>query len=902
MTSRTTPGGRPVAAPVAGHDLSPFQRATLAYPHRRFHAVVERRGAGAGDLLPAVLAALEAMPVLRCALLDRPGAREGRQQPQPSRHQLSPDGRGWRLTAGTLEVSVADLADGARLRLEVSGDPLFADRATVGLLLADIESRLAGRTGRTGRTGRWGDFFAVAARHRALLDAERLLAPERHGRTPRTQSTPSPALTALGLDGLTARGEGVRVEHRVAGPGADAFARLALEALLRRLTDDAPPLAELVDIRGLLGPVRQATPGPLTQAVPHVAGPRLEASARSELARRAREAAAGRPSVLRPALAEGSAVPLFLLDQGELAVPPGWQLLRWSELRAGAVLLRSVADPGGLRLSAESTNARTAVALRTLLAMWAALLTDMVAHPDRPLQLLSVLPSSELDSLATQLTTLREPAEDLCTRLARLADQDPAAPALRDGRQTLSRSDLLGRVGALAHELGGGAAGQVVAVLARPGAGLLAGYLAAMWRGAAFLPLSPDEPPAELAEAIRRSGATVLFAGPDAPHVAVPGRTAIVALDGGAAAQDPGRPTPVPARAAACLLRTPGASGGPEFVRIPRAGLDNHLRWAAEEILADHPPFPVLASALCDASLKQLLGPLYAGGATWVPTARPHERAAMVAELSTATGPLVLNCLPSYWSELLHEAEAQAPPLALSGVARLLLGGEAPGRALLQRTRQALPAAQIWNLYGPTEATGTASMGLLLPGQETHVGHGVAGAHVVVADALGNPLPPGVHGEVWLTGPGLSPGYLHPAADGAAFAELRLGQARVSAYRSGDLGVIGRSGQLQLDGRLDTRLEVSGRWIEPAGIEQLTEGLKGVRDALVVTDDRGREGVLRVFVVGEAEPTRVLGQLRQLLPAPLTPASVTVLAAFPRLASGKVDRAALLALTTGALV
>ena len=70
-------------------------------------------------------------------------------------------------------------------------------------------------------------------------------------------------------------------------------------------------------------------------------------------------------------------------------------------------------------------------------------------------------------------------------------EADPEASAVRHGKQVLTRRALMGRIGDLAAALGPLDPGAVVAVLADSEPDLLAGWLAVLWRGAAFLHYCP---------------------------------------------------------------------------------------------------------------------------------------------------------------------------------------------------------------------------------------------------------------------------------------------------------------------------------------------------------------------------------------------------------------------------
>lgn len=875
------------------HPLSPFQRAGLRHPRRRVHLAVRVPHLTASDLLPRFRDALAAMPVLSCTLVTVPGLRLPRQAAQPAVVEEHADG-GWRLAAGNLTVSVRPHGDGTEAELDA--DPVFADRRTLELFLLHVAGTPAVTSGP-------GDFFVVAAEH-GLMQAEGELDEEqKYWRAVSDGAPAGDTRAALGLQPGSTAATCV-LSHPLApscsaalpalagtlGCQTSDLALLALRVLLSRVVPGTAGLGRVIDARRLMG--LDDEPGPLVQVLPGRPGvaPDIDAMAAWEAQRDQHaeedEAAGG------VAVAEGAPGPGLVFDpHTRWELPVDWELIGAHEVRSGAVVMGLESGAGGDRLTATSCDGVDEAALGALLTSWAALLEDLVARPGTAVGSLRLDSPQALGRIRTAWNAVDAgQAEDLCAAVASLARRAPDAPAVRHGDLVLSRADLLGRIGSVAAELGDIAPGDVVAVVGEAHPDLVAAFLAVLWRGAAFLPLAPSEPRDRLEDAIRRAGATLVLTGPDTPELTVTDTCHVLPLARAVAAPaDPGQPDCSPG-ATAYLLRTSGTTGRPKLVPIRRSSLNTYLRWVARDLLAGPTALPVLSAPVFDASFKQFFGPLLAGQPVWLLTSDRTDMTAVHDELRADGRELTLNCVPGYWSEL-QAAGADSDPLPL---ARLLLGGEAVSPSLLRRTLEQHPGAEVWNLYGPTEATATATAGLLSPGEEPHVGTAVADATVVVADAGGHPLPHGLRGEVWIAGPGLSPGYIGQSDGPSPFAPLRLPDGDVPAYRTGDSGTVGLDGRLRLHGRLDDQVKLRGWRIEPAEIERTAETVPGVRSAAVVLDDRSDNPRLGLFLTGDADGARVRAHLESRLPAAMVPATVTVVTAFPLTTTGKIDRQALL--------
>ena len=120
--------------------------------------------------------------------------------------------------------------------------------------------------------------------------------------------------------------------------------------------------------------------------------------------------------------------------------------------------------------------------------------------------------------------------------------------------------------------------------------------------------------------------------------------------------------------------------------------------------------------------------------------------------------------------------------------------------------------------------------------REAPIGRPLPGAGVWLLDRHGEPVPPGVPGEVCLGGSFLARGYLgqpdrtaerfvphpFPAAPGA-----RL-------YRTGDLARFLPDGPLEFAGRIDSQVKVRGYRVEPGEVEAVLARHPGVEAAAVV--------------------------------------------------------------------
>jgi len=213
------------------------------------------------------------------------------------------------------------------------------------------------------------------------------------------------------------------------------------------------------------------------------------------------------------------------------------------------------------------------------------------------------------------------------------------------------------------------------------------------------------------------------------------------------------------------------------------------------------------------------------------------------------------------------------------------------------------PQAQVWNMYGPTEATvATTSIhidaAILEQYSPLPVGRVMPGSQVFVVDANSQELPPNERGEIIITGPNVSPGYVGRSdLTARAFSEYRDQRA----YKTGDLGRF-RGGLLFFEGRIDEQIKLSGYRIELGDVETNLRALPTVRDAVVipVIKDGAAQSLTAFISLAARNETsdfklahNLRNQLGERLPAYMWPRKFVFLDAFPMTANGKVDRTAL---------
>ncbi|MBW4540229.1 MAG: amino acid adenylation domain-containing protein [Myxacorys chilensis ATA2-1-KO14] len=499
-----------------------------------------------------------------------------------------------------------------------------------------------------------------------------------------------------------------------------------------------------------------------------------------------------------------------------------------------------------------------------------------------------------------QESVIAASVEPLHQIIATTAIQYPNRSAVEDSQYKLTYAQLDARATAIAANLKmmGGGPGVVVALYMGRSVCALIAILGILKAGAAFLPLSEEDPPARIAwqlDDVRAGLVIAIDRGLAVPDY-LAGRPCLL-LD-----QETGLPLSfapvlalspsVPANTA-YVLYTSGTTGRPKGVIVPESALANYCVWAAHFYHIARGNGAVVSSSLTvDLTLTTLLAPLVVGQRV-IMAALDDPLADLAARLTERTDLSLVKLTPSQFA-LINARLHGTPPAG--AVRTIVLGGEVLGGDLILPWRKHAPKTLIWNEYGPTETTVGCTV-FAATGDETviPIGRPCAGASLHLVDECRRFVPIGMRGEILIGGPGVANYQNALEITAERFIEnLQQGHMPHRLYRSGDLARLRPDGVLVLEGRVDRQIKLHGRRIEPAEVECVLREIAGVADAAIILSHRN---VLVAFVepiLGAILDTEVLRQrLSERLPIPMRPGFLSVLAKLPTTMSGKIDRDAL---------
>lgn len=503
------------------------------------------------------------------------------------------------------------------------------------------------------------------------------------------------------------------------------------------------------------------------------------------------------------------------------------------------------------------------------------LLARAVAEPDRPVDRLDLL-SDQDRALLTRWERgpeTEDPDVSLVDLFAAQAARAPDAIAIEDPRRELTYRQLDERSNQLAHYLRGCGveAGDIVGIRLGRSVDLAVAMLGIMKAGAAYLPLDPAYPADRIEYMLRDSSARMVVT--DAELAALDGQPTTGAGIGR-----------VPPDALIYVFYTSGSTGRPKGVLITHRNTVPMVLWIGRAFPPEQLSKVLASTSICfDVSVFEIFGALCAGGTAVV----VDNALSLLADPPDVT---MVFLVPA-------AASALSAAGALPRSARVVcVGGEALGGAVVDELYATGHVEEVINFYGPTEHTTVSTYARLLPGQQPPpIGILMSHERGYVLDRALRPVPVGAVGELYLSGRGLSRGYLNqPALTASRYiADPYMATPGERMYRTGDLVRYRADGALLYLGRSDFQVKVRGHRIELGEIENVLQRHPQVSEAVAALHDGWLVGYVTARQPGGLDVDDLRAHLRRALPVVMIPTRLIVLDALPQTPSGKVDRAAL---------
>ncbi|MGD2085225.1 MAG: amino acid adenylation domain-containing protein [Candidatus Aminicenantes bacterium] len=473
---------------------------------------------------------------------------------------------------------------------------------------------------------------------------------------------------------------------------------------------------------------------------------------------------------------------------------------------------------------------------------------------------------------------------------------------------------------------GGVAPDTIVGIMVEPSLEMIIALWGILKAGGAYLPIDPAYPQERINYMLKDSSAKILVT--DADSWEKFERLFIVNCQWSMNKETTPAavgPNPQPASGnsrLAYIIYTSGSTGKSKGVMVEHRSAVNVVTWFARHYHLDRDSRVLQLSAYTfDASVNQIFASLLQGAALYLVSKELKGNLAALRHYIEMNHITLLHAVP-----LLLKALLQGYP-RIKSVKTVISGGDRLEDSLKNKFLE--KGYTLYNQYGPTETTVDA-LAARCHDSMVNLGRPIANVKCYILDRHDNLLPVGIPGELFISGTGVSRGYLNnpeltawkfdpdfwdyqdyhdennqkllrgiPDASRGGFLEKSPpGRRRQNIYKTGDLVRWLPEGNIEFLGRMDDQVKISGFRIEPGEIEARLLSHQQVKEALVVPREASSgDKCLCAYIVPRDthvfQETELRHYLVDKLPVYMLPAYFVILEKIPLNFNGKVDRKAL---------
>lgn len=253
------------------------------------------------------------------------------------------------------------------------------------------------------------------------------------------------------------------------------------------------------------------------------------------------------------------------------------------------------------------------------------------------------------------------------------------------------------------------------------------------------------------------------------------------------------------------------------------------------------------------------------------------------------------STVPTLFGMLLDTLEAM--DTVVYSLKNILIGGEFVKPDMYSRAKRYLPRAVLYTDGGPTETTIFNICNRVTDEEyasgKLPYGKPMDNSQYFIFDDKLRVVPVNETGVIYNSGDCLAEGYLDDELTAKSF--IIHPTMNIRMYNTGDLGCYRETGKIDIFGRIDNQIKISGKRIDLEEIEQKLCQCDKVRSALAAVIGKDSAKSIGVHIISEGNPA--LEEIRSFavanLPDYMIPTVWEFTNTFPKLPNGKIDRKSL---------
>ncbi|WBW96387.1 non-ribosomal peptide synthetase [Oceanirhabdus sp. W0125-5] len=347
---------------------------------------------------------------------------------------------------------------------------------------------------------------------------------------------------------------------------------------------------------------------------------------------------------------------------------------------------------------------------------------------------------------------------------------------------------------------------------------------------------------------------------------------------------------------------TSGSTGTPKAILGRHRSLKHFIDWEIREFgINEDFKISQLTSITFDPFLRDVFVALCTGATLYIPKDKesiitPNRLIQWIDEKEIT----LVHMVPTIFKAIMHEIEESNHFEKLRYV--LLAGELLRGNDIRKFIELFDTRIQLVNLYGPTETTLVKLFHRVDKSDvdriSVPVGKPMNGTQVMILNDEMQICDTGSIGEIYIRTPYITSGYYNNVElSRKVFLQNPFSDnPNDIIYKTGDLGRMLPSGNVEICGRIDHQVKLRGVRIELGEIESHILGFKGVKEVVVVArDDSDGNKYLCAYIISSNQ--LIVSELKKYLysrlPDSMIPTGFVQLSKMPLTSSGKIDRNAL---------
>ncbi len=335
----------------------------------------------------------------------------------------------------------------------------------------------------------------------------------------------------------------------------------------------------------------------------------------------------------------------------------------------------------------------------------------------------------------------------------------------------------------------------------------------------------------------------------------------------------------------AYVVYTSGSMGAPKGVMINQASLANFSQYM-DTIYANGGVLSVCNTSF-DVFILETISALLCGRTVILTSEEQCNNPETLAKLIKNHGVSFFAMTPSRLEAYLANT---AFATAMKHMECIVCGGEPLTEDLLRKLEK-LTKARVYNQYGPSEATIGVSCKCVTQTPALSAGRPMPNCKLYVLDENLNPAPIGAVGEVYIGGLCVGRGYINNEEETKKCFIPNPFEMDQTMYRSGDMALYDKEGEIHILGRRDAQVKMNGHRIELQEVSAALQKHPAILQAAADVISNGNSKSLACYYVAKA-PIRegaLYDFCQTILPSYMIPSAFIPVETIPLTTNGKAD-------------